>query len=254
MSRHSFVTLASVFVVLSLGAVTACGDDTPTTSKPAVTTTTIDPARAAQRDAVRDAIGSKDGFTTEQRSCLADGVVASPDIDAGSVKLLTKDQTGFSDLDEPNREGLFAVIDSCLKVDELSSTFVSGITKQIAGDFELPKDEATCISGKISDEYASASEFLTATTGDGDIAGATVVFGAFGSCIGEESVGAFLLPSLTKAGVSDAQADCVIAAVVKDVGVTGYTDVLIEGAAGEENGPATTALSAATAAAVTSCG
>ncbi len=237
----------------------ACGKDStasPAAVAPTSTVVAVDPARASQRDAIRDAIDPL-VFVGDAPTCIADGVVASAAIDADGLTQMSQKKFKFNDLSAPNRAGLYDVMDSCVKVADFSNAFVAsfigGFTKSMGAGFELPAAELGCMSDNISGQFDTVSAAFRMFE-NGDTATTTLVFGSLGACLSADTATAFLSSTVVAAGTAQAQADCVSAAVIKEIGPKGYADALAAAAQSDDKAPAALALQAASATAGASCG
>ena len=250
--------LVIVIATLAAAAV-SCGNDSKTSMASTLTATTtmvpVDPARASQRDAIRDAI-DPDAFVGEALTCIADGVVASPAIDADGLTQMSKKKFKFKDLSAANRAGLYDVLDPCVKVSDFSKAFVAsfigGFTKSMGGGFELPATELGCMSDNISGQFDTVSAAFRKFEED-ETATVALVFGSLRACLSADTATAFLSSTVVAAGTAQAQADCVSAAVIREIGPEGYADALAAAAQSDDKAPAALALQAASATAGNAC-
>ena len=214
-------------VAVAAGGATSCGEDGATTS----TTASIDPARVAKRDAIRNATDAA-SYSPTVRDCLADRAVASPNIDIATLDQLTDAKTTTNDISEANRSGFLDVVDKCLDIKVMAALTVVGVVNEMVAGLHLPDGELACARDKLVELFPTASALMSALQdADEAMSAATTVsiMHALGACMSEASMQSMVGGIFAQQGLTAAQGACVARGVIGELGVQRLADTLGRG-------------------------
>ena len=168
MRRLTILVLLAALV--GLGA--ACGDDDSGSSADDTTEATSKSSDERESSVDDDELDSfvegfmesSEGFVTEDDArCIGEELL--PELSAEGKDLLNSRSGDIEDLSAADQDALFASFDSCISIDVLADSIAAGMTE---GEDATSAEAATCVSGKIVENYDKSGELMRELLEGGD--------------------------------------------------------------------------------------
>jgi hypothetical protein len=162
MRRLTILVLLAALV--GLGA--SCGDDssdsssgddtTEETSKSSEERTKNDVDDDELDSFVEGFMSSSDGVVSEDDArCIGEELL--PELSTEGKELLNSSSGDIEDLSAGDQDALFASFDTCISIDVLADSIAAGMTQ---GADATSSEAATCVSGKIVENYDKSGELM----------------------------------------------------------------------------------------------
>lgn len=163
--RRLTILLLLAALASSLGA---CGDDDEPAASGDRTEATSDGGSGSDVDSdeldsfVQGFMASSDGVVSEADArCIGSELL--PELSSGGKELLNSKEGDIEDLSSADQDALFASFDTCISVDVLADSIAASMTE---GEDATTEEAATCVSGKIVENYDKSGDLMRELLGD----------------------------------------------------------------------------------------